>query len=219
MPPTQRRPADGEHEDKALARRILDGDERAFEDFFHAYAPRLYRFALARLGQDNELAREVVQSAVCKGIESLKRYRGEASLFAWLCGICRHEILAVYKERRRMTLSLDLVEERPEIRAALESLSAMADGPDAPLERREVARLVHLALDALPVRYGRALEWKYCEGLPVKEIAERLALSPKAAESLLTRARDAFRDAFHSIGEGLAPIEGPRARGHVEGTR
>ena len=56
-----------------------------------------------------------------------------------------------------------------------------------------------VALDQLPQHYGNALEWKYLEGLPVKEIASRLKLSPKAAESLLTRAREAFRECFTSL--------------------
>ena len=64
------------------------------------------------------------------------------------------------------------------------------------MQRREIARLVQVVLDRLPGRYGDALEWKYIDGFSVAEIAERLALAPKAAESMLTRARAAFRDAF-----------------------
>jgi len=43
------------------------------------------------------------------------------------------------------------------------------------------------------------LEWKYIDGCPVKAIAERLGVSDKAAESLLTRAREAFRAAITAI--------------------
>ena len=50
-------------------------------------------------------------------------------------------------------------------------------------------------LYALDLRSG-ALEWKYAAGLSVREIAERLEISEKAAESLLTRARVVFREAF-----------------------
>jgi DNA-directed RNA polymerase specialized sigma24 family protein len=39
---------------------------------------------------------------------------------------------------------------------------------------------------------------KYVEGLSVMEIAQRLGVGTKAAESLLTRARTAFRDAYTS---------------------
>ena len=59
-------------------------------------------------------------------------------------------------------------------------------------------------MDPLPPRYGDALEWKYIHGLTVKEIAALLEVGPKAAESLLTRARQAFRDGFGSLGRGLA---------------
>ncbi len=78
-------------------------------------------------------------------------------------------------------------------------MAATADDPATALERKELARLVRVALDYLPIRYGQALEWKYLAGLPVNEIARRLELSPKAAESLLTRARQAFRDDFGEL--------------------
>ena len=58
---------------------------------------------------------------------------------------------------------------------------------------------MHEALDHLPVHYGQVLEWKYTDGLAVKEMAERLEMTPKAVESLLTRARVAFREQFPSF--------------------
>src|SRR5437763_597978 len=70
---------------------------------------------------------------------------------------------------------------------------------EAALRRSETSRLVQLVLDRLPGRYGDALEWKYIDGLSVAEIAERLGVGVKAAESTLTRARSAFRDAFTAV--------------------
>jgi len=57
-------------------------------------------------------------------------------------------------------------------------------------------------LDRLPPRYAAALEWKYIDGLPVNEIAARLELTSKAAESMLTRAREAFREGFSILARG-----------------
>jgi DNA-directed RNA polymerase specialized sigma24 family protein len=65
--------------------------------------------------------------------------------------------------------------------------------------REQVHRIVEATLDALPGRYGDALEWKYIDGLSVQEIADRLRVGPKAAESLLTRARESFRDAISGL--------------------
>ncbi|MNC95208.1 RNA polymerase sigma factor [compost metagenome] len=63
---------------------------------------------------------------------------------------------------------------------------------------------MRVVLDYLPRRYGQVLEWKYIEGRSVKEIAEFMGIAPKAAESTLTRARDAFREGFAALGLGDA---------------
>ena len=185
--------------DRRLVRRLLSGDERAFDEFFEGHFPGLYRFALTRLSHDEDAAEEVAQATVCKAITKLATYRGEAALFTWLCTFCRHEISSYFRRNKLMTRRVDLIEDTPEVRSALESLGEMFEGPEKALDRAEIGRLVQVALDQLPSHYGSALEWKYLEGLPVKEIASRLKLSPKAAESLLTRAREAFREGFSSL--------------------
>lgn len=179
---------------------MLAGDEEAFNEFFDGYFPVLYRFAMARMSQDADGAEDVVQTTLCKAISKLGTFRGEASLLTWLCTFCRHEISAFFERTRGDRRSAELSEEVPEVAAALESLSSLeGGGPEDALRRKEIMRLVHVTLDRLPIRYADALEWKYIEGLPVREIAERLDLSPKAAESLLTRAREAFRDGFSTL--------------------
>jgi RNA polymerase sigma-70 factor (ECF subfamily) len=197
--------------DRELVQRMLAGEERAFRSFFDLHFPGLYRFALARLGHDADAAEEVAQAALCKVVRKLHTYRGEASLFTWVCTFCRWEISAWHAQRGRRGVAVELIEESAEVRAALESLSAVAaDGPRERLLRSEVGALVRLTLDQLPPRYGDALEWKYVEGISVKEIAVRLGVGPKAAESLLTRARQAFRDAFATLSPAL---EGTRLEG------
>jgi RNA polymerase sigma factor (sigma-70 family) len=71
--------------------------------------------------------------------------------------------------------------------------------------RTEIIALVHVALDRLPSHYARVLEWKYLEGYTMKEIAGRIDSTSKAVESLLTRARIAFRDALSTLLDGHGP--------------
>ena len=185
-------------DERLLVQEMLGGKEEAFEDFFNTYFPGLFRFALTRLRQETA-AEEVVQRALCKAITKLGAWRGEAALFTWLCTFTRHEISGYLKAENHLYLT-DLIQETPEIVAALDSLlTAAEDRPDHVLLRKEVSQLVQLALDALPFHYSSALEWKYIEGASVKDIAGRLDLGIKAAESLLTRARQAFRDSFLTI--------------------
>src|SRR5262249_29176229 len=68
--------------------------------------------------------------------------------------------------------------------------------PDSRLERREEAERVARALATLPEHYEAVLRAKYLEGLSVAEIAAERSESAKAVESLLTRARQAFRDVY-----------------------
>jgi RNA polymerase sigma-70 factor (ECF subfamily) len=195
-------------DDKALARRMLAGDERSFEEFFETYFPGLYRFALARLHGNADAAEDVVQATLCKAVTRLATYRGEAALFTWLCTFCRHELSAHYARHQRSRQETPLVEDAPEVRSALESLGATESAdPDERLRRRELARLVRIALDSLPRRYGDVLEWKYMQELSVSDIAARLDVGPKAAESLLTRARQAFRDGFAAVCAGAEAWE------------
>ena len=186
--------------DLALARRLAAGDEAAFEEFFAEFFPRLFRFARARLASD-DAAEDVVQASMIKALRSVHTYRGEAALFTWLCVVCRGEISDWIERAGRTPISL--IEDQPEVRAALETLaSSAADNPERELRRKELSRVVHATLDHLPARYGDVLEWRYIEGVSVSEVAGRLGVGYKAAESLLTRARQAFRDGFTLVAHG-----------------
>jgi RNA polymerase sigma-70 factor (ECF subfamily) len=184
---------------RALVARMLAGDQDAFEEFFAASFPPLFRFAADRLA-DASAAEEVVQAALSRAVRKLHTYRGEAALFTWLCTFCRHEIAAWYERRARRPREVELVEDLPDVRAALESLSPdVLASPEAELHRRELRRLVQATLDALPGRYGDALEWKYIEGRSVEEIGDRLGIGHTAAQSLLARARVAFKDGMEAV--------------------
>jgi RNA polymerase sigma-70 factor, ECF subfamily len=187
-------------DESELVRRMLAGDQRAFDAFFDGHFARLYRFALPRLGGDVEATREVVQASLGKAMRKLEHFRGEAALFTWLCQICRREIVDHLRAHRRYADRVVLIDDQPDLRAAIESLEA----PDEydlvkTYGRAEVGRLVQAVLDRLPARYGDALEWKYVEGHSVEEIGARLGIGHAAAQSLLARARLAFRDALERV--------------------
>jgi len=183
-------------EDIRLVQRMRSGEEHAFDEFFGAYFPRLFRFAVRRLGNE-DAAEDVVQAALVIAMRKIGTWRGEAALFTWLCTICRHELSAYWARTGRQPVTLPL--DDPDIRAQIESLAREGLGPHAEIERHDLSELVRITLDHLPRPYGDVLTWKYFEGLSVVEISERLGSTAKAAESMLTRARVAFRDGFHTL--------------------
>ena len=191
-------------DDKKLVKQLLAGDERAFDRFFDENYARLYRFALARLADDPDAAREVAQITLSKAVRKLHTYKGEAALFTWLCSICRNATSDWLARQGRYRDHIVLTEDFAEVRAAVESLQEPDRlGPEKQFRRIELVRLIQVALDNLPANYGDALEWKYIEGHTVQEIAERLGIGREAAQSLLARARRAFADVYLSLTEGL----------------
>jgi RNA polymerase sigma-70 factor (ECF subfamily) len=182
-------------EDRQLVDRLLAGERAAFDEFFNEYYPKLYRFVKRRIPRDHATAEDIAQGAICRALQALGSFRGEAALMTWLCTLCRREMSARWRDIRAFADGPGLVEDDPEIRAALESLLAGAD-PLQASTREQVRETIRTALDYLPAPYADVLEWKYVREMSVVDIATRLGRSPKATESLLTRARDAFREAF-----------------------
>jgi RNA polymerase sigma-70 factor, ECF subfamily len=181
--------------DQLLVKRLRAGERAAFEAFFREYHPKLYRFALRRLDNDIPAAEDAAQAAICAALKSLHTYRGEATLMTWLCTICRRQMSG-----RTTSNTVAVREDDPEVQAALQSLLASEHGdPVAAASADQVQEAVAAALDYLPGYYADVLEWKYVHELSVEEIAKRIDRSVKATESLLTRARQAFREAFHAL--------------------
>lgn len=181
--------------DLELATAVVSRDRAAFESFFSAYFSRVYRFCRSRMS-DTAACEDVVQETMLKAVRNLHTYRGEAALFTWLCQICRNEMSNWQQRTGRKMAVESSIDEDAGFRAALESLSlAEADAAEV----ATVKQLVQLTLDHLPDRYGRVLEWKYLEGLSVGEIAARMATGETAVQSLLARARRAFRSGFEEL--------------------
>src|SRR3954469_5944741 len=135
--------------DLDLARRLLTGDEAAFEQFFADYFPRLYRFARVRLGGNDDAAEELVQMTLIKALAKVRTYRGDAALFTWVCSICRHEVTAWY-ERTHRSVHLSLADDSSDTRAVLDALAVLSrDDPEQEYKRRELSRLVQATLDRL----------------------------------------------------------------------
>ncbi len=196
-------------EDKRLAKQLLAGDVRAFDRFFDDNFARLYRFAMARMSHEPEGAREVVQTTLSNALRKMHTYRAESAMFTWLCAICRNEISDWLAKQGRYREHIVLVEDFPEVQAAVDSFQApAADSPERHYQRVEALRLIQVTLDRLPAKYGNVLEWKYVEGHSVKEISARLDIGTEATQSLLARAKRAFADVYSTLASALNADDG-----------
>ena len=190
-------------DDLKLARSLVAGDEKQFNQFFEQFFPRLYRFAFSRMSEES-IIEDVVQSTLMNAMRSMKNYRGEAAMFTWLCQICRNEIAMTYRKRGKSVPTVAADDDA--IRPILELLESESTTPEQHYLDLEARKLVAEILDFLPGNYGKALEWKYVLGLSVIEIANRLELTELATQSLLARARSSFRQALNHISPALKTL-------------
>ncbi len=184
----------------------LAGDESAVVALAEAALTPLYRFCLYRLGQDVDLCEDAVQETLVKAIAQLDGYdpdRCGNNIFPWLTGLARNEIRRALSQHKSAA-QLESLWLRMD-RDLLDALGRVEQEPfaDEVLEREETREMVNTAMSQLPPHYGQALEAKYLQGKSVRELASLWRMSEKAAESLLTRAREAFRATFLTLAKNL----------------
>ncbi|HEX4592416.1 MAG TPA: sigma-70 family RNA polymerase sigma factor [Gemmataceae bacterium] len=167
------------HESRLRAA-VLAGDDAAWRTWYDVAAPGLRAYVHWRLPGQPDVADELVQETWLTAVRRTRAFRAEAGPFAgWLRGIAANLIRNRLRQRRP----------RPCANVDASSYARRRSDSDQTSER--VAR----ALAALPSHYEQVLRAKYLDGMSVQAIAERTGDSPKAVESLLTRARQAFREA------------------------
>jgi RNA polymerase sigma-70 factor (ECF subfamily) len=173
----------------ALARCVTSGDEDALNALYERYADPLFAFIYHRLeGARPEETEEVWQDTLSAALRSLPTYRGQSRFFTWLCSIARHKIADHCRRQSRTTLNLSLVP--PE-----DLINLMDNGPlpDEIVRQQATCLRVVEVLGQLPLDYRTALVARYADGQSVDNVAQLLGKSYKATESVLSRAREAFR--------------------------
>lgn len=169
---------------------VLAGDEQAWRWWYEESFAPLDAYVAWRCGGLRDLADDVLQETWLVAVRRIRGFDpGHGSFLGWLSGIAANVIRARLRQRRRNQARVKSLSAAEQICAA-----PMLDVPrDDPAER--VAR----ALDELPEHYERVLRAKYLEQRSVADIAAAWQESAKAVESLLTRARQAFRDIYHRL--------------------
>jgi len=184
----------------------LSGDAESIARLAAVAIGPLYRFCLYRVGGNRHLCEEVVQETLVRAIRDLDRYqpdRADASVLPWLTGLARNEIRRALS-REQATASLEGLWARmdEELQTVYAALQSQPLGEEV-IRREETREMVGATMSQLPPRYREALEAKYVAGQSVRDMAAAWSTSEKAVESLLGRARKAFRATFTALARNL----------------
>ncbi len=176
-------PSDAE----GIVERARTGDAEAFEQLMILHQHQVLGTAL-RILRDIEDAKDAAQDVFLRLYRSLPRIRAQAGLRPWLYSVtvnaCRDQL------RRRTRLPSASSEENPE---PLERAIADVPGAESVLDRAERCRILHEALDSLPLKERTALVLRDIEGLSTEETAEILGIASVTVRTHVSKARVRIR--------------------------
>lgn len=176
-------------EDKQLIKQILAGERPALFVFWQLYAARLLRFVEKRVEETDD-AEEILQDSLLAGLDGLRDFQGQSSLFTYLVGIAKHKIVDYYRKKKIKQIVFSRF-------PGLENLISEILTPEEKLVRQELKTKIKQVLRKLAPEIAELIQLKYEQELTIREIAGILGITIKAAESKLFRARTAFSHIFN----------------------
>jgi RNA polymerase sigma-70 factor (ECF subfamily) len=184
--------------DIAIMMRVKHGEAEAFTLLVDRYRPTVFGRFFRQFG-DRQEAEDLAQEVFLRLFRSRRRYQPRAKFATWVFHVAANVARnAVRRRRRKPWTPLGQLSGEADEAFAQRYLPDRGDEPSRPLERAELAEGVRRAMAGLPDRPRAALELQF-QDQSYREIADHLAMTPKAAKSLLYRARLQLR-------ESLAPL-------------
>ena len=185
-------------DDRAVLRRLADGDEAALVSLYDLWSERVHALALWIL-KDADDAEDVVEETFWQIWRTADGYQGQRSAGStWIMMIARSRALDRLRARKR----------RADWTAAPGTVSALQDqfdnaSPEQPGSRVEAHQQAQLAtaLADLPPEQRTALELAYFEGLSHGEIAERTAQPLGTVKTRIRLAMQKLRQGLESLRE------------------
>jgi RNA polymerase sigma-70 factor (ECF subfamily) len=153
--------------DEELMRHVSNGDARAFETIYDRHGGAAFSLAY-RITGNRSAAEDAVQEAFISIWRSRTRYEADrGSVRTWVLGIVHHRTID--------TVRRNLVHDRRRTSAeGIEEQHEAQERTDVEVGRREEARTVRAALEALPGEQNRVIELAYFGGFTHSQIADML---------------------------------------------
>lgn len=174
-----------------LVERVQAGDRRAFEPLVRRHERRVFRVALAVIG-NTEDAEEAMQDTFLKAFRHLNQFRKEARFSTWLTRIAVNEALGRRRARNKYVplTAAETVEEQ----VTPKRFEPWKSNPEELYGKQEIHRIVENGIQSLPEIYREAFVLRDVEGLSAEEAAEVLGTTIPAVKSRLLRARLMLRE-------------------------
>jgi RNA polymerase sigma factor (sigma-70 family) len=179
--------------DGLLVCQILAGDQRAFEALVHRYHVPLFSFICHYLN-DYDQASDIAQQTFLQLYISLPGLRTSEPLKAWLFQVARNRCLDELRRKRAIHFSeLEVSNDDNDDLSPLAILPDLQPLPDEIAEQRDLQKVLHEAIDALPTRFRAVVLLRYTAQLSFSEIGKTLNMPEATAKTYFQRSRPLLR--------------------------
>jgi RNA polymerase sigma-70 factor (ECF subfamily) len=162
-----------------------DDQGEALMSLYDVALPEVYGY-LQRRCRNRAIAEDLTTEVFLGAVESIERRVVVDVTVAWLIGIARHKLADHWRRAERDDRRLRAVGSEP-----------VPD--DDPWDARIDVLTARDVLGELGGHHRAALTLRYVDDLPVPEVAEVLGRTVGATETLLVRARRAFRTRLEEV--------------------
>lgn len=162
-------------------RRAQAANETAFEELVREFGPRVHRYLVARIGEEEE-ARDALQETLIAAWRDLPRLRHPERFWSWLVGIAAHKASDVVRRQLPSSTSDSLDDQNTDEKNAYESTAISELG---------------FAIEALPKHLKDVLMLRYLLGLSERETGRALEIGVGTVKSRSWRARRSIERFIH----------------------
>lgn len=179
--------------DDELMDRIANGEEAAFRLLVERWQNPVHAFFWRMTGSADD-AMDMVQETFIKVNAGAGRYKPEGKFHSWLFRIAGNLVRSWARRRKIVSwIRFDTL---------LHDRAGSGQAADDRIVSNEIQAQVRLAIEALPDRQRQALLLQRYHDMSQREIADVLATSEAAVESLLQRAIKSLRISLSGVMEG-----------------
>jgi len=147
--------------------------------------PQVYGYLLSRCSR-RALAEDLTAETFLAAVDAVRREPPTEVTTPWLVGVARHKLVDHWRRQAREDRALTALAADPTVEG---------ESHDPWTAHLDVLRAQH-TLERLGAHHRAALTLRYVDDLPVPRVAELLDRTVHATETLLVRARAAFRRAY-----------------------
>ncbi len=176
-------------EDKALVRRIRQGDMRAYEQLVQKYKVPL-TYHIQKLNKGRGLTEDLVQEVFIKAFENINSYKDDYAFSTWIYRIATNHTIDFLRKKKIEAVSIHEPMSTKDGEIESREIPDEQFATDAPMLSNQRSEILHQAIQKLPEKYREVIRLRHMLEMNYDEISQELSIPLGTVKAHLFRARE-----------------------------